>query len=190
MVGIRWCMWRSIFSANAYMRNLWANVKAKALSSAHPKTNEVLPEKRGIAYVDTYAQSGQDCSCLLTSSVDTGEYIGCIMKTRLYNFDPLKPHFYIWKISEFFIWKISLFLVVKYSIYLNKRDFVMDPRPLRKKPIQIIENFTSKKREFSNKYSDIFYISAQNIDCWYSLEPPQRGGSSEYPFMFLSRNKK
>ena len=31
------------------------------------------------------------------------------------------------------------------------------------------------------KTSDIFHISAQNIDCGYSLEPPQRGGSNEYP---------
>ena len=31
------------------------------------------------------------------------------------------------------------------------------------------------------KNSDILYISAQNIDCGYSLEPPQRGGSYEYP---------
>ena len=26
----------------------------------------------------------------------------------------------------------------------------------------------------------IFLISAQNIDCGYSLEPPHRGGSNEY----------
>ena len=39
--------------------------------------------------------------------------------------------------------------------------------------------------------NDNFHISAQNIDCGYSLEPPQRGGSNEYPqCMFLSRNKK
>ena len=31
-------------------------------------------------------------------------------------------------------------------------------------------------------------MSAQNIDCVYSLEPPRRGGSNEYPqSMFLSR---
>ena len=43
----------------------------------------------------------------------------------------------------------------------------------------------------SDKNSDIFHISAQNIDCRYSLEPPRRGGSNEYPqIMFLSRNKK
>ena len=41
------------------------------------------------------------------------------------------------------------------------------------------------------KNSDIFHISAQNIDCGYSLEPPWRGGSYEYPqSMFLSKNKK
>ena len=41
------------------------------------------------------------------------------------------------------------------------------------------------------KNSDIFHISAQNIDCGYSLEPPRRGGSNEYPqSMLLSRNKK
>ena len=27
----------------------------------------------------------------------------------------------------------------------------------------------------------IFLMSAQNIDCGYSLEPPRRGGSNEYP---------
>ena len=27
----------------------------------------------------------------------------------------------------------------------------------------------------------IFLISAQNIGCGYSLEPPRRGGSNEYP---------
>ena len=56
-----------------------------------------------------------------------------------------------------------------------------------------MEKFTSKNWNFSDKKknSDIFYISVQNIDCRYSLEPPQRGGSNEYPqSMFLSRNKK
>ena len=36
-----------------------------------------------------------------------------------------------------------------------------------------------------------FYISAKNIDCGYSLEPPRPCGSNEYPqAMFLSKNKK
>ena len=53
------------------------------------------------------------------------------------------------------------------------------------------ENFTIKKWKFSDKNSDIFYISAQNIDYGYSLEPPRRGGSNGYPqSMFLSNIKK
>ena len=57
--------------------------------------------------------------------------IESITKTYLYNFDPLKPHFYIVKLG------------------------------------------------FTGVYI-IFLISAQNIDCGYSLEPPRRGGSNEY----------
>ena len=54
-----------------------------------------------------------------------------------------------------------------------------------------IENFPSKNwKNIQIKNSDIFRISAQNMDCEYSLEPPQRGGSNEYPqSMYLSRNK-
>ena len=55
-----------------------------------------------------------------------------ITKTRLYNFDPFKPHFYIVKLG------------------------------------------------FTGVYI-IFLISAQNIDCGYSLEPPHRSGSNDYP---------
>ena len=36
------------------------------------------------------------------------------------------------------------------------------------------ENFTTKKCKFSDKNYNIFHISAQNIDCGYSLEPPQQ----------------
>ena len=36
-----------------------------------------------------------------------------------------------------------------------------------------------KKKKKKNPI--FFYISAQNIDCGYSLEPPRRGGSNEYP---------
>ena len=82
-------------------------------------------------------------------------------------------------------------------------------------PIQIYWDFTTKKWNFQTKNSDIFHISAQtidydifhisaqnidydifhisaqNIDYGYSLEPPQQGGSNEYPqSMFLSRNNK
>ena len=67
-----------------------------------------------------------------------------------------------------------------------------DPMCIISKTLQFkySENFTIKKF-FSDKNSDIFHISAQNIDCGYSLEPPQQGGSNEFPqSMFLNRNKK
>ena len=45
-----------------------------------------------------------------------------------------------------------------------------------------------KTENFQIKNCD---ISAQNIDCGYTLEPPRRGGSNEYQHsIFLSINKK
>ena len=80
-----------------------------------------------------------------------------ITKTRLYNFNPLKPHFYIVKLGftgvyiiflisaqkhrlwvlgrtasptniRVFYLKIFSFFEVKFSIYLNRRVFVMKSR--------------------------------------------------------------
>ena len=51
--------------------------------------------------------------------------------------------------------------------------------------------YHKKNENFQIKDYNIFHISTQNIDCWYSLELPRRGGSNEYPQpMFFSRNKK
>ena len=68
--------------------------------------------------------------CLV--NVDQEQNGSDITKTCLYNFDPLKPHYYIVKLG------------------------------------------------FTGVYI-IFLISAENIDCGHSLEPPHRGGSNEYP---------
>ena len=64
-------------------------------------------------------------------------YSSCITKTCLYNFDPLKPHFYIVKLG------------------------------------------------FTRLYIS-FRISAQNIDCGYTLEPPRRGSSNEYLYSMFN----
>ena len=49
-------------------------------------------------------------------------------------------------------------------------------------PIQMYWNFFHPKmKNFQMKNSGSFQISAHNIDCGYSLEPPRRGGSNEYP---------
>ena len=53
------------------------------------------------------------------------------------------------------------------------------------------KNFTSKNENFEIKQTYIFHISAQNIDCGYSLEPHRRDGSNEYPqSMFLTEIRK
>ena len=59
-------------------------------------------------------------------------------------------------------------------------------------PMQYTVIFKVVKNEtFQQKMFDIFLIFAQNIDCVYTLEPPRRGGSNEYPqSMFWSKNKK
>ena len=68
--------------------------------------------------------------------------------------------------------------------------------------LNIVMILQPKKAKFQIINSDVFHISAQkhrlwvlvrtaSADCGYSLEPPRRGGSNEYPqSMFLSRNKK
>ena len=50
-----------------------------------------------------------------------------------------------------------------------------------------------KNKKFSDKncWYFFFHISSQNIDRGYSLEPPRRGGSNEYPqSMFFSKIRK
>ena len=49
-------------------------------------------------------------------------------------------------------------------------------------PIQIYRKVHLQKLEIFRQKTLIFfiYISAQNTDCGYSLEPPRRGGSNEY----------
>ena len=55
----------------------------------------------------------------------------------------------------------------------SSRKHTLNPDPLK-------PHFYIVKLGFIGVYI-IFLISAQNIDCGYSLEPPRRGGSNEYP---------
>ena len=41
--------------------------------------------------------------------------------------------------------------------------------------------FFCKNENFHRNIFYIFLIFAHNIDCGYTLEPPRRGGSNEYP---------
>ena len=65
-------------------------------------------------------------------------------------------------------------------------------KPLRKHAnSNILKILPPENENFQIKNSDIFHISAQNIDCGYSLEPPRRGGSNEYPqSMFYAEIRK
>ena len=70
--------------------------------------------------------------------------------------------------------------------------FVLCVASLRKHAYSnILKIIPPKNENIQIKKSNIFHISAQNINCGYSLEPPRRGGSNGYPqSMLLSRNKK
>ena len=45
----------------------------------------------------------------------------------------------------------------------------------------ILKMAPPKTESFQVKILIFFHISAQKLDCGYSLEPPRRGGSNEYP---------
>ena len=83
------------------------------------------------------------------------------------------------------MWVAFVFATVTHILSANQPHY-------ENKPIHIYWKFYQQKiQKFSDKSSVIFHISAQNIDCGYSLEPPWWGGSNEYPqSMLLSRNKK
>ena len=85
----------------------------------HELSNSIFPEK--------IRQKNSKCRQLKFNSAS-------ITKTRLYHFDPLKPHFYIYIVKLGFT-----------GVYI------------------------------------MFLISAKNIDCGYSLDPPLRGDSYKYP---------
>ena len=64
-------------------------------------------------------------------------------------------------------------------------------RPSLRKHAYSIKLKISPPKKKIDKNSDIYHISAQNIDCGYLLELPRRGGPNEYPqSIFYSRNKK
>ena len=70
--------------------------------------------------------------------------------------------------------------------------FFQFPKSLQKHAYSyMLRILPPNNQNFRMKKSGSFHISAQNIDCGYSLEPPQQGSSNEYPqSMFLRRNKK
>ena len=75
---------------------------------------------------------------------------------------------------------------------IDKQKDTKGDKPLLKHTYSnILKILPPNNENFQIFFFFIFHISAQNIDWGYSLEPPRRGGSNEYPqCMFLSGNKK
>ena len=79
----------------------------------------------------------------------------------------------------------SLFLYIASYAYTHNRCFSIEIRTIITKTYlynldPLKPHFYIVKLGFTGVYI-IFFISAQNIDYVYSLEPPRRGGSNEYP---------
>ena len=71
---------------------------------------------------------------------------------------------------------IHIFIIV-FSLHPFQQLFLNHPPNssiTKTRLFKYTENFTTKKKNenFQIKKSDIFHISAQNIDCGYYLEPP------------------
>ena len=70
---------------------------------------------------------------------------------------------------------LKIFFMVKFSVYLNRHVFVNITKISLYNSDPLKPHFYIVKLGFTGVYI-IFLISAQNIDCGYSLEPPRRGG--------------
>ena len=76
-------------------------------------------------------------------------------------------------------WESSLdaFCISKDAFSCAQRKLII----MKTRLFKYIKKISPPKTEnIRIKNSGIFHISAENIDCGYSLEPPRRGGSNEY----------
>ena len=68
-------------------------------------------------------------------------------------------------------------------IYAVCKRLLLSPTLRKHAYSNIFKKLQQKTEKFQIKNSDIFHISAQNIDCGYSLG----GGSNEYPQSILEK---
>ena len=107
----------------------------------------------------------------------------------------LFPSFFMFFFFFFFFFFLFVLLISRWTINLTEKntDHIDPPActrkyvtclilPLRKYAYSNIywKLYHQKMKIFRQKIPIFFHISAQNIDCGYSLEPPRRGGSNEY----------
>ena len=83
---------------------------------------------------------------------------------------------FTWNVKTCFLWKKKK-KKKKFQCHLLQ-TLLGALRHYKNLPIQIYWKVNHRKIEnFQIKNSNIFHISAQNIDCGYSLEPPCRGST-------------
>ena len=110
-----------------------------------------------------YAQSRQSLCCSQTCSRDLVEASDQVRNCAYTFEEPEGPFFIGWLIQ-------GLLRLIS----------------LRKHYSNILKILPPKTEKFQIKILVFFHISAENIDCGYSLEPPLRGSSNEYPQSMFS----
>ena len=96
-----------------------------------------------------------------------------VVCTLLYMQGLDKPDTLIFIFCVLFVSKGNLLDFYSYSLKMTVITKTRLFKYIQKISLPKTENFQIKKLY-------IFHISAQNIDCGYSLEPPRCGGSNEY----------
>ena len=71
--------------------------------------------------------------------------------------------------------------IENWCVYVSVSVFVCVISLWKHAYLDILKILPPKNKIFQIKNSNILHISAQNIDCGYSLEPPRWGSSNEYP---------
>ena len=93
----------------------------------------------------------------------------------------IKRHTYFCFCLEYCILLTIHKLVIVWFLLQRNWDFIHIITKTRLYSVDPLKpHFYTLKLGFTEVYIN-FLISAQNIECGYSLEPPRRGGSNEYP---------
>ena len=142
-----------------------------------------------LLHIQLYDGNNSTVSMVLLDSVVVGNLyslvIFCLFKETSYSFQ-VNLNGYTFKGDKFFKIVLAPFWNGVYSKKSN-----LFPSLRKHAYSNILKILPSKTESFQIKILIVFHISAQNIDCGYSLELPYWGSFKEYPqSMFLSRNKK
>ena len=85
--------------------------------------------------------------------------------------------------AQIYLFIYYFYCIIFYSLKKNMAQVSAVISNITKTRVfKYIENFTTKNWKFSDKKKkDIFSYFCSKDRLWYSLEPPRRGGSNEFP---------